>query len=188
VYQWRTVTPRRHGLQSFGFSGRGRRLPGTPGRGGTPSRPFSSARRELLFPQITVGLRAVDRRGRHRRQHQQLVYRRNMGVPSMGAAVSTGKGIVFMNTANPERPELTILQRNQLGDTIERWSSSTLPVCQLCLRRLSHRYVRALCSCLCKTPNASANDTVLLCDIAQKTVDITSFNGRTRRQAQASST
>jgi hypothetical protein len=108
------------------------------------------------------------------------VYRRNMGVPSPGAAVSTGKGIVFMNTANPERPELTILQRNQLGDAIEpivlfphfKFANYVYDDCHI---DTFERYILVFC----KTPNATANDTILLCDLAQKTVDITSFNGRT---------
>jgi hypothetical protein len=108
------------------------------------------------------------------------VYRRNMGVPSIGGGVSTGKGIVFMNTANPERPELTILQRNQLGDAIEpivlfpqfKFANYVYDDCHI---DTFERYILVFC----KTANAPANDTVLLCDIAQKTVDITSYNGRT---------
>lgn len=48
-----------------------------------------------------------------------LVYRVDIGIPSPRAAVSTGKGMVFMNTANPNRPMLTILQRNQIGNALE---------------------------------------------------------------------
>lgn len=47
------------------------------------------------------------------------VYRKDIGIPFWQAAVATGKGIVFMNTANPEKPELTILEKNPLGDNIE---------------------------------------------------------------------
>jgi hypothetical protein len=109
-----------------------------------------------------------------------LVYRRNMGVPSNRAAVSTSKGIMFINTANPERPEMTILQRNQLGDAIEpailfpgfRFANYVYDDCHM---DTFERYILVFC----KTPGASANDTVLLCDPEAKTVDITSFNGRT---------
>lgn len=47
------------------------------------------------------------------------LYRKDIGVPSSGAAVSMGLGIVFMNTSNPEKSELTILKNNPLGDSVE---------------------------------------------------------------------
>jgi len=47
------------------------------------------------------------------------VYRKELGLSSLRGAISTGKGIVFMNTANPEKPEMTILQKNITGDNIE---------------------------------------------------------------------
>lgn len=48
-----------------------------------------------------------------------LVYRTDIGIPSLRAAVSTGKGMVFMNTANQSQPTLSILQKNPLGDNLE---------------------------------------------------------------------
>lgn len=109
-----------------------------------------------------------------------LVYRRNMGMPFLRAGVSMEKGIVFMNTSNPEKPELTILQRNPVGGDIE--PLTLFP--QFKFANYSYddanidtyeRYIVIFC----KSLNASANDTVLLCDLAQNTVDITSFNART---------
>jgi hypothetical protein len=47
------------------------------------------------------------------------VYRRELGLPFFRAATSTKKGIVFMNTANLSKPELTILKRNEIGTDIE---------------------------------------------------------------------
>lgn len=109
-----------------------------------------------------------------------LVYRRNMGVPSHMGGCSTQKGIVFMNTANPERPELTILQRNPIGGEVEptilfphfKFSNYTYDDCTI---DTFERYILVFC----RTATATANDTILLCDLAQGTVDITSFNGRT---------
>lgn len=47
------------------------------------------------------------------------VFRKDIGMPSLRAGVSTGKGIVFINTANPSKPELTILFRNPVGGNLE---------------------------------------------------------------------
>jgi len=48
-----------------------------------------------------------------------IVFRRNMGIPFWRALVNTNKGIMFMDTANPEKPQLTILQPNAVGDNLE---------------------------------------------------------------------
>jgi hypothetical protein len=109
-----------------------------------------------------------------------LVYRRSMGVPFFRAATSTSKGIVFVNTANPEKPELTILQRNPVGGEIEplvlfpafKFSNYVYDDCAI------NDYERYLLIA-CKTANATANDTILLCDLTDGTVDILSFNART---------
>lgn len=47
------------------------------------------------------------------------IFRKNIGVSSWKAAVSTNKGIIFIDTANVEKPQLTILQKNITGDNIE---------------------------------------------------------------------
>ncbi len=47
------------------------------------------------------------------------VYRVDIGIPSLRSAVSTGKGIVYLDTANPSKPFLSILQRNPVGGNLE---------------------------------------------------------------------
>lgn len=47
-----------------------------------------------------------------------IVFRKDIGVPYWRATVTTGQGIVFMNTANLDKPQLTILTPNQLGDSL----------------------------------------------------------------------
>lgn len=47
------------------------------------------------------------------------VYRVDIGIPSLRSAVSTGKGIVYLDTANPSRPTLSLLQRNPFGGNLE---------------------------------------------------------------------
>jgi hypothetical protein len=109
-----------------------------------------------------------------------IVYRRNIGVPSFRAGIATNKGIVFINTANPEKPELTILQRNPISNFVEplilfpqfKFANYIYDDCNI---DTWDRYV-IICS---KTLGATSNDTILLADLAQGSIDITSFNART---------
>lgn len=48
-----------------------------------------------------------------------LPYRLNVGIPAYGGAVETSIGIVFMNTANPDKPQLTVLQKSTTGSELE---------------------------------------------------------------------
>lgn len=108
------------------------------------------------------------------------VFRKEIGIPSYRASVSTSKGIVFMNTSNEEKPEMTILQRNQLGDVLEpmvlfphfKFSNYTYDDCTI---DTYERYIIVAC----KSSGAVNNDTILLCDIVNKTVDIVKYSART---------
>lgn len=113
------------------------------------------------------------------------VYRRDIGIPFLRAGASTSKGIVFMNTANPERPELTILRRNLIGDNIEpvtlcgHFDFSKYNYDDCCIDTYD-RFIAVLCM----SEEASNNDTILLCDITEGsknypgTVDITAYPAR----------
>jgi hypothetical protein len=46
------------------------------------------------------------------------VFRKGIGMPYFRASVSTGQGIVFMDTADPDYPKLTRLERNLTGDGV----------------------------------------------------------------------
>lgn len=48
-----------------------------------------------------------------------IVFRKDIGMPYWRASVTTGKGIIFMDTANKEKPQLTILTPNAIGDNLE---------------------------------------------------------------------
>lgn len=48
-----------------------------------------------------------------------IVFRKDIGLPYWRAVVVTSKGIVFMDTANVAKPQLTILQPNLTGDNLE---------------------------------------------------------------------
>ena len=108
------------------------------------------------------------------------VYRKEIGLPTWRSAISTSKGIIFMNTANPEKPEFNILQKNTTGDAVEPFSLfqhfkfANYNYDDCTLDTYNRYFVIA-----CRTPNAVANDTILLCDQLNNTVDITSYAGRT---------
>jgi len=105
-----------------------------------------------------------------------LVYRRDIGIPYWRAGVSTSKGIVFINTANPDRPEITILQRNPLGDNIEPvvlfplFKFANYEYDECCIDTWNKYIVIA-----CKTIGADNNDTILLGELTQGSLDITSY-------------
>lgn len=108
------------------------------------------------------------------------VYRRNIGIPSARAVVSTGKGIIFMNTANAMEPQMTILQRNPLADAIEPiilfkqfdFSQFTYTDCVI---STYDTFVIVACASI----GTSYNDTILLCDTLSGTVDEVNFSART---------
>lgn len=108
------------------------------------------------------------------------VYRRELGIPSYRAGVSMQLGIVFINTANPERPELTILEKNPIGGEVLprilfphfKFSNYEYDDCTI---DTYDKYVLVAC----KTPGNSTNNVILLCDIENKTVDITNYAART---------
>jgi hypothetical protein len=108
-----------------------------------------------------------------------LVYRRDLGVPFFRAATSTSRGIVFMNTANSDKPVLTVLQRNPLGDNIEpnvlfpHFDFSNYVYDDACIDTHDSYVVVA-----CKSAEATKNDVVLLCDLLNNTVDETAYHAR----------
>lgn len=109
-----------------------------------------------------------------------LVYRKELGLQSSRGAVSTSEGIVFVNTSNQEKPELTRLQKNLTGDAFEpkvlfpqfKFANYVYDDCTV---DTYERYVLVAC----KSINAVNNDTILMCDMINKTVDIVSYTVRT---------
>lgn len=107
------------------------------------------------------------------------VYRKDLGIPYWRCAVSTSKGIVFVNTSNPLNPVLTILKKNQMGDSVEPYL--ICPQFNFALYDFSdasmdtyERYVIISC----KIKGADENDTILFCNIADKTVDVIKYESR----------
>lgn len=108
------------------------------------------------------------------------VYYKNMGIQSWRGAISTQIGIVFMNTANPEKPELTLLKKNPIGDNIIPqvlfsqfdfsnyvWSDCTLDTYDVFI------------TIACRSLSSSFNDVVLLGEVEAKKIDITYYPVRT---------
>lgn len=50
---------------------------------------------------------------------ENIQFRKNIGLPYWRSVVGTKKGIVFMDTSNLDKPQLTILQPNLQGDNLE---------------------------------------------------------------------
>lgn len=107
------------------------------------------------------------------------VFRTDIGVPSLRAAVGTGQGIIFMNTANPSRPTLNRLSRNPLGDNFDvkplfaQFAFENY-VFDDCLVDTWDRYVIIGCK-----DDSIENNRLLLCDVPSKLVDITYYGIRT---------
>lgn len=111
------------------------------------------------------------------------VYRKDIGIPFHKAAVSTSRGIIFMNTSNPSVPTMTLLTRNQLGTDIEpivlfnHFNFANYDFSD-CYFGQYDRWVLVFC----KSSGAVNNDKILMCDVPGKIVDIVKYSGRTSVQ------
>jgi len=103
-----------------------------------------------------------------------LVYRVDIGIPSLRSAASTGKGIVYMDTANPSRPMLSMLYRNPVGGNLEpvnltplfKWENYNFDSCVI---DTYGEYIIISA----KTLTADENDVMFLVNVNQKySVDI----------------
>jgi hypothetical protein len=108
-----------------------------------------------------------------------LVYRAEMGIPYFRASTETSKGIVFMDTANPDNPKLTILTKNIYSDSVEpvvlfpHFDFSKYSYTDCCVDTYSQWIIVA-----CQSAESDFNDTVLLCDIPNSIVDIGFYPAR----------
>ena len=112
------------------------------------------------------------------------IFRTDIGVPSLRSAVATGKGILFMNTANPSKPRLGFLQRNPLGDNFD--ATDLFPQFDFslfdfddCLVDTWDRYVIIGCK-----NDSDENNRLLLGDVEKNTVDITYYGIRTSTKVE----
>lgn len=107
------------------------------------------------------------------------IYRTDIGVKTLRSAVGTGAGIVFINTANPTKPKLQIIQRNPLGDNFDtqplfpQFAFENYEYDDAALDTWDEYVIMS-----CNTPTAVANDRLLLCNVKDNTVDITYYGAR----------
>lgn len=105
------------------------------------------------------------------------IFRTDIGIKNITSAVGTSVGIVYMDTANPTRPVLTILQRNEVGDNFTttplfphfRFSDYNFDTLVL---ETWDKYVIASCRY-----DSSNNNRLLLGDMVEKTIDVASYGG-----------
>lgn len=106
------------------------------------------------------------------------VYRKDMGLPFFRAAVSTNKGIFFINTANPTKPEMTILQQSNASLTVQpkvlfkhfQFSDYVYDTCSF------GSYDRWIVV-FCRTADSLTNDRILMCNLDTNAVDIVRYTG-----------
>lgn len=101
------------------------------------------------------------------------VFRTNIGIPSRNAAAPTSKGILFLDTANGERPLMRMVMRNLTGDGFD-----TNPIFEH-FDFSPYNYDDAVmfiygeyALLACKESGATANNIVLMMSYVNSTVDI----------------
>ena len=107
------------------------------------------------------------------------IYYANMGISSINTGVATQKGILFINTSNPDKPEMTILQKSLVSP--ELIPAVIFPGFKFALYDFSDAYFdtyERYVVISCKTFGALQNNTILLCNISDGTVDISPYEAR----------
>jgi hypothetical protein len=106
------------------------------------------------------------------------IFRTNIGVNTLRSAIGTGSGILYLNTANPTRPQLEILKRNQLGDAFDtkplfpHFEWNTYGYNDVAMESWDSY---ALIAC---TYDSTENNRLILADTVNETVDLTYYGVR----------
>ena len=104
------------------------------------------------------------------------IVRRNIGILTRKSSVATGRGVVFINTANPDRPQLTVLEKDPLGDDIlateliPHFAWEDFDYSDAVMETYGQFIVLS-----CKSQDNDVNDRMLIIDITRETVDITNY-------------
>lgn len=104
------------------------------------------------------------------------VIRTNIGVSTQRAAVGTGVGIVFIDTGNPTKPKMVILEKNPFGDNFT--TTELFPHFDFSQYQYDDTAIDSWDTFIvvaCKSGQTDENDILLLCDVTQKTVDISNY-------------
>jgi hypothetical protein len=106
------------------------------------------------------------------------VFHRQMGLPYFRASVSTNQGIFFVNTYNPTKPEITLLQQSTVSNTLfpkvlfKHFKFSNYVYDKTFIGSFDRWMV-----VFCRTSDSTTNNRMLMCDIEKKTVDIVGYSG-----------
>ncbi len=109
------------------------------------------------------------------------VFRKDLGIPYWQAATATGRGIIFVNTANPSKPALTVLEKNPLGDNIQptvlvpHFAFENYQYDQAVLETWEDYIVIA-----CRTSTSTYNNRILLVNlnVGNGTVDVYAYRAK----------
>lgn len=107
------------------------------------------------------------------------VYRKDLGIPYWQAATATGRGIIFINSANPSKPQLTVLEKNPLGDNIiptvlvPHFKFEDFQYDQAVFETWEDYIVIA-----CRTTSSLTNNRLLLVNITANTVDTYAYRAK----------
>lgn len=108
------------------------------------------------------------------------VFKKGLGIEYWRSTVTTGQGIIFMDTADKENPRLTILTPNQLGDTLvpvdlapqfDFWEYEW----DMCAMGTYWEYIVFSG----RTPTSSTNNRLFLYDYQNKSVDVLPYFAKT---------
>lgn len=104
--------------------------------------------------------------------------RTDVGVSSLRSAAGTGVGIMYMDTGNPTKPRLSLLERNPVGDNFltthffphfkfENYTYGDVALFPW------DKYMLVACK-----EGAANNNRLLMCDMTEKTVDVAPYGLR----------
>lgn len=106
------------------------------------------------------------------------VFMRQMGMSYFRSSVSTDRGILFVNTFNPTKPEITILQQNTVSLTL------VPKVLFKHFKFSNYAYDRTFIGSFdrwaivfCRTADSATNNRMLMCDVEKNTVDVVAYSG-----------
>ena len=107
------------------------------------------------------------------------IYYENMGIPSINSGVATQKGIMFLNTSNPDKPEMTLLVKNVVSATLT--PSVIFSQFKFSLYDYSDAYFDTYERYIvisCKVMGAAQNNRILLCNASDGTVNVSPYEAR----------
>lgn len=104
--------------------------------------------------------------------------RTDVGVKTLRSAVGTSVGIMYMNTGNPSRPMVNILQRNPIGDNF----ITTPYFPQFKFQKYTYEDTALFAwdkyLLVAVAQDSTENNRLLLCDMQEKTVDVAPYGLR----------